>query len=110
MLITDNPTELQLHMQETDEFLHQNIKTARQTVKHYADTHRRKTPAYKPGDKVMLLTENISLCRPTPKWSDKRVGPFKVIKESHKGNDSYLLDLPRDIKDQGCRARKPTNK
>jgi hypothetical protein len=83
-------------MQETDEFLRQNLETARQTMKRYADTHRRKAPVYKPGDKVMLSTENISLRRPKPKWLDKRVEPFKVIKESYKGNNSYLLDLPSD--------------
>ena len=28
------------------------------------------------------------------KWSDKRTGPFTIIKEAHKNSDSYVLDLP----------------
>ena len=65
-------------------------------MKKYADANRHKPPTYNPGDKVMLSTLHISSRRPKAKWSDKRMGPYKVIKESHKGNDSYVLDIPKD--------------
>jgi hypothetical protein len=93
---SDEPQALAAHLEEIADFLRVNLENARADMKKYADAHRRKAPAYKPGDSVMLSTSYIASKRPKTKWSDKRMGPFKVIKESHPGNDSYVLDLPKD--------------
>ena len=92
--ITDDPEVLSIHLEEVSDFLRVNLEKARVDMKKYADVNRRKIPSYKPGDKVMLSTLHIASKRPKTKWSDKRIGPFKVIKESHPGNDSYVLDIP----------------
>ncbi|RZK39669.1 MAG: hypothetical protein EOO61_07030 [Hymenobacter sp.] len=93
---TDDPELLAAHLSELADFLRINLEQARVDMKKYADIHRRKIPAYKPGDKVMLSTLHITSKRPKAKWSDRRMGPFKIIKESHEGNDAYVLDIPTD--------------
>lgn len=86
--ITDDTNTLAVHMKETDQFLRENLKIARQDMKRHADKHRSNAPAYKPGDKVMLSTLNITSHNPKTKWADKCLGPFKIIKKLHKGNNS----------------------
>ena len=74
-------------------------------MKRFADTGRKKAPKYLPGDKVMLSTKNIRTSRPKEKWSDKYIGPYKIIKEVHPGAEAYLLDLPKTIKIHPVRDR-----
>ena len=82
-------------MKRVDEFLRRNLEVAREAMKRHADKHRSESPKYKVGDKVLLSLNNIKTRRPKTKWSDKRTGPFTIIKEAHKNSDSYVLDLPK---------------
>ena len=67
-------------------------------MKRFADSSRKDAPKYLPGDSVMLSPKNIRTSRPKEKWSDKYIGPYKVIKEVCPGSEAYLLDLPKSIK------------
>ena len=93
--LTDEPNELSDRMKTMDEFLRGNLEHARSMMKFHADCHRADAVKYQPGDKVLLSLENIKTRRPKVKWSDKRTGPFVIIKEAHKDSDSYVLDLPK---------------
>ncbi|PRP85390.1 hypothetical protein PROFUN_07098, partial [Planoprotostelium fungivorum] len=80
-----------------------NLEYARDEMKKYADIHRRPSPSYKPGDKVMLSTENIKSRRPKAKWSDKRMGPFMIVKEAHPeimvdGHEEFVIEKFLDWK------------
>lgn len=95
---TDEPTTLAEHMDKIAEhmdkitdFLRVNLEKARSEMKLYADQYRRNGPTYKSGDKVMLSTDNISTCSPKAKWTNKRIGPFKIIKESHENSGAWVL-------------------
>jgi hypothetical protein len=92
--LSDDSEELASHMKDLMMFLSENLEYARDEMKKYADVHRRPSPSYKPGDKVMLSTENIKSRRPKAKWSDKRMGPFMIVKEAHPESDAYVLDIP----------------
>jgi hypothetical protein len=96
--IADKPNDLALEMTHLSEFLTQNLAYAREQMKRFADRHRTEAPRYEPGDMVMLSTKNIKTLRPKAKWSDKFMGPYKVIREVHNGSGAYLLDLPPQIK------------
>ncbi|PRP78585.1 retrotransposable element protein [Planoprotostelium fungivorum] len=85
--------ELASHMKYLKMFLSESLEYAYDEMK-YADVHCRPSPSYKPGDKVMLSTENIKSWSPKAKWSDKRIGPFVIVKEVHSGSDAYMLDMP----------------
>jgi hypothetical protein len=49
-------------------------------------------PEIKVGDRVWVDTSNIKTIQPSPKFSDKQLGPFKVVKVMGKG--AYKLELP----------------
>lgn len=91
--ISDEPSTLASKLQEIHSFLEKNLEFARSQMKKFADVNHKPSPTYKEGDQVLLSTENLGTLRPKPKWADKRVGPYKVIKEVHPNTDSYLLDL-----------------
>ena len=93
--LTDEPNELSERMKQIDEFLRGNLEEARERMKRHADLHRSDTVKYQPGDQVLLSLQHIKTRRPKTKWSDKRTGPFKVVKEAHVGSDAYVLDLPK---------------
>lgn len=94
LFITDSPTELTEHMKELTMFLNENLTAAAEDMKRFADLKRHKGPDYAPGDEVMLSTKNFQSPRPKAKWSDKIVGPFKIIKEAYPNSDAYILELP----------------
>jgi hypothetical protein len=93
--LTDEPNELSDLMKKLDEFLQGNLEHARAEMKKYADRHRQDAIKYKSGDKVLLSLENMKTRRPKAKWSDKRTGPYTIVKEAHPGSESYVLDLPK---------------
>ena len=64
-------------------------------MKKYADCNCAESVKYKPGDQVLLSLENIKTRRPKVKWSDKRTGPYTIIKEENLGSDLYVLQLPK---------------
>ncbi|PRP74586.1 retrotransposable element protein [Planoprotostelium fungivorum] len=95
--ISDDPNILAVKLREYSDFLHSNLERARQDMKRFADRHRSAEPDYKPGDKVLLSTKNFTTSRPKPKWADKWMGPYTIIKAAH-SSSSYVLDLPPQIK------------
>lgn len=56
-----------------------------------ADAHRSDAASYKPGDMVWLSTKSLRTGRPSPKLSEKWVGPFKVVKAYRR---AVVLELP----------------
>jgi len=65
----------------------------------HANTHRRPHDPFAPGTLVMINRRNIKTTRPTVKFDDKLIGPFKVVRPV--GSHAYRLDL-------GTRAIHPT--
>jgi hypothetical protein len=65
---------------------------AKDEFKLYYDRWRVPVPEIKVGDRVWVDASNIKTTRPSPKFSDKRLGPFKVVKVV--GNGAYKLELP----------------
>ncbi|PRP78085.1 hypothetical protein PROFUN_13894 [Planoprotostelium fungivorum] len=96
--VSDDPNVLAVKLKEYSEFLRTNLEEARQDMKRFADRHRSAAPIYQPGDKVLLSTKNFGTSRPKPKWADKWIGPYCILKEAHPGSSSYVLSLPPSIK------------
>jgi hypothetical protein len=48
-------------------------------------------PEIKVGNRVWVDASNIKMMCPSPKFSDKQLGPFKVVKVV--GNSAYKLEL-----------------
>ncbi|PRP74940.1 retrotransposable element protein [Planoprotostelium fungivorum] len=96
--VSDDPNVLAVKLKEYSEFLRTNHEEARQDMKRFADRHRSAAPIYQPGDKVLLSTKNFGTSRPKPKWADKWIGPYRILKEAHPGSSSYVLSLPPSIK------------
>jgi len=96
--VSDDPNVLAVKLKEYSEFLRTNLEEARQDMKRFADRHRSAAPIYQPGDKVLLSTKNFGTSRPKPKWADKWIGPYRILKEAHPGSSSYVLSLPPSIK------------
>jgi hypothetical protein len=65
---------------------------AKDEFKRYYDCRRVPAPELKVGDRVWVDASNIKMMRPSPKFLDKRLGPFKVVKVV--GNSAYKLELP----------------
>lgn len=63
--------------------LHEHTKAeiakALEKNKRNTDAHRQETPKYKVGDEVFLSTQNIRTTRPTKKFAERRLGPFKIL-------------------------------
>ena len=68
------------------------LRLTAETMKKYYDKNRRPALEYKPGDKVLLEGLNLTVNRPMTKFSDKRYGPFTVVKKV--GKSAYRLRLP----------------
>jgi hypothetical protein len=49
-------------------------------------------PEIKVGDRVWVDASDIKTTHPSPKFSDKQLRPFKVVKVV--GNNAYKLELP----------------
>ena len=77
------------------------IAVAHDRYTKYANTHRRPhdPSAFAPGTLVMINRRNIKTTRPTVKFDDKLIGPFRIVKAV--GSHAYHLDL-------GTRAIHPT--
>jgi hypothetical protein len=65
---------------------------AKDEFKLYYDRRRVPAPEIKVGDRVWVDASDIKTTRPSPKFSDKRLGPFKVVQVVGKG--AYKLELP----------------
>jgi hypothetical protein len=78
---------------------HNAIIAARMKSTHVAN-HKWKEAPFVKGDLVYLSTENLSLPKGRArKLSPKFIGPFKILEDYR--NNSYLLDLPADLKQRG---------
>jgi hypothetical protein len=64
---------------ELHDHARQEIAKALDKNKRHSDPKRQEAPDYKIGDKVFLSTENIRTTRPTKKFAERRLGPFKII-------------------------------
>lgn len=72
-----------------------SLKAAASIMKQQADTKRKDAREYQEGDQVWLEATNINVALPpgaTKKLTDKRIGPFKVIKKI--GASAYRIQLP----------------
>ena len=69
------------------------LSLAAETMKKYYDRSRLPAHPYKVGDKVYLEGINLSISRPMAKLSDKRYGPFRIVKKV--GASAYKLALPQ---------------
>ena len=69
------------------------LSLAAETMKKYYDRSRLPAHPYKVGDKVYLEGINLSISRPVAKLSDKRYGPFRIVKKV--GASAYKLALPQ---------------
>jgi hypothetical protein len=76
--------------------LQKHIKEAQDKSISYVNKKRKMAPQLKRGDKVYLLTTNLSTLRPSKKLDHVKVGPFLISKVL--GPVNYKLDLPPDAK------------
>ncbi|KAI5476348.1 hypothetical protein MNV49_007861 [Pseudohyphozyma bogoriensis] len=66
-------------IRELHEHAKQEIAKALEKNKRNTDGKRQDAPSYSVGDFVFLSTENIRTTRPTKKFSERNLGPFKII-------------------------------
>lgn len=71
------------------------LHKSQEDQKRYADRKRRDSPAFKPGDLVLLSTENIRSTRPTRKFAERFIGPYKIDKQV--SSTTYKLILPTEL-------------
>ena len=70
------------------------LELTKETMKRYYDQNRRPSHPYKIGDWVYLEGLNLTTARPMSKLSDKRYGPFQILKKASSGS-AYKLKLPK---------------
>ena len=81
----------QLHEHAKDEIKKALAKNVRN-----ANTRRLDAPSYAVGDQVFLSTSHIRTTRPTKKFAERRLGPFKIIQVV--SPLAMKLDLPAALK------------
>ena len=69
------------------------LQKAADEMKRYADHRLKEAPTYKVGDLVWLDATDIRQNRPSRKLSDKRLGPFPIMKVINQ--NAYELKLPK---------------
>lgn len=80
-------------MKQSHEDAEAAMRKAKEDMIRWHDRKARKEADIKEGDKVWLETTNLKLERPSRKLSEKRLGPFEVLKKV--GQTSYKLKLPK---------------
>ena len=86
---TDNLTELH-------EQLKNNIAEAQKQYQVQADKHRISPPEFNIGDQVFVKAKYFRTTRPSPKLSERYLGPHTIIEKA--GTLSYVLQLPDTFK------------
>lgn len=81
--------KLHTQMQLDIEFLNERMK-------HYYNLGHQEAPTFKRGEKVYLLRRNLKTTRPSDKLDYKKLGPYKIVKQT--GPVNYKLDLPSTMK------------
>ena len=61
-----------------------------------ANKHQLPFPELQPGDRVWISTKNIRTTRPTPKLSERYIGPFPIDKAISKV--AYRVSLPEHLR------------
>jgi len=79
-------------MLQTQQLLVSELRKAQARHKSAADQLRKEGPAFKPGDKVWLLSRNIKSTRPNAKFDFRRLGPFSISRQVNPV--TFKLDLP----------------
>ena len=72
------------------------MEKAADQMKRQYDKKKRSTVQYKPGDRVLLSTENINFAHINKKFTPKFTGPYEVIEKI--GQSSYRLRIPTSWK------------
>src|ERR1700677_2890615 len=65
-------------------------------MKHFADFRCRDGPTLKVRDKVYVDTSDYTTDRPSKKLSDKRIGPYLILKVIN--DNAFKLKLPSSMK------------
>jgi hypothetical protein len=68
-----------VNLQELHIYLKEQITQAQVRYKETADRNRAPIPTYNIGDKAFILAKYIKTTRPSPKFSETYLGPFKII-------------------------------
>ncbi|KAF8831748.1 hypothetical protein HHX47_DHR1001045 [Lentinula edodes] len=89
---SDLARDFVVNLDELHVFLREEILLAQSHYKEQADRKRISHPEFPIGSEVFVLAKHIRSTRPTEKFSEKYLGPFKVI--SRPGTLSYELKLP----------------
>lgn len=78
------------------EDLRANLNQAQSDYKRHADKSRLPAPDLKPGDLVFLNRKNIKTKRPSRKFDNKNLGPFKIKEKINEV--AFKLHLPSSMK------------
>jgi hypothetical protein len=71
------------------------LEKARVYSKRQADKKRKAHFKIELGDKVLLSTKNIRTTRPTRKFSEKYIGPYRVVEQI--SEVAFKLELPKEL-------------
>lgn len=74
-------------------FLQEEIANAQKRYKEQANNKQIPAPDFTIGSEVFILAKHIKSTQPTKKFSEKYLGPFKII--AHPGSLSYKVQLPK---------------
>jgi hypothetical protein len=76
--------------------LKDELKIAQDRFVRSGNQQRSPPPDLKPGDKVYVLAKHIKTTRPTPKLSEKYIGPYTILAKPSR--HAYTVELPRDLR------------
>ena len=95
-LQSDLARDFVVNLDELHSMLRDEITNAQSRYKEQADRKRIPSPEFLIGSEAFVLAKHIKSTRPTEKFSEKYLGPFKVIE--HVGSLSYKLQLPNYLR------------
>ena len=78
------------------ENLQATLRHAQESYAAHANRHRLPAPLLQPGDQVYLSTKNLKTTRPSRKFSEKRIGPFSIVRQINPV--TFELKLPSTYK------------
>jgi hypothetical protein len=73
----------------------ETLASAQETQKRFADRHRQNSPDFKVNSLVMLSTQNLKLARPTRKFSERYIGPYRISEQV--SEVAFRLQLPAEL-------------
>lgn len=76
--------------------LKEQLKIAQDQYVKTGNERRTTPPELNIGDRVYVLAEHITTTRPTPKLSEKFIGPYEIL--ARPSRHSYTVHLPRDLR------------